>query len=164
MRCPRHVIVLLAALAALLALGVPLAAASGGDVVRDYSDDGVLQGRYTVAEYGDALSLLHAAQEAQYADGASVIEAARARAMAGVVEPGVDALPKERPARGRRGITAQALPPAGSASVPSPLPVPPVTQPGAGVPLPFVVLSALAMLLAVAGGCASMHRRLRRAP
>jgi hypothetical protein len=176
MRPLRHLPALLAILLAALAVGVAPASASPEAVLADYYADGVVDGEYAVQDLSRALTLARAQEEAQYADAATAIEAARSMAIAGIRPPGgpgpgADGGAPAKPApRGRAGggdgdggARSLEVPRPEPASVPSALPVPPVSQPGAGVPWPFVVLSTLALLLARGGASASAYRRLRAA-
>gem|GEM_PF-3979729 len=161
----RHLPALVVTLLAALAVWVPLAAASPEAVLADYYADGVVDGAYSVQDLSRALVLARAQEEAQYADAATAIEARRSLAIAGVRAPGGarggDA-PAKEPLTGSGGdARGLEIPRPDPASVPSALPVPPVVQPGAGVPWPFVVLSVLALLLALGGASASAYRRLR---
>lgn len=154
---------LVAVLLALLGTLAPVALASPEAVLEDYYADGVVDGVYTVDDLSRALSLARAQEEAQYANAASAIEIARSQALAGLRTPGGDGPAKDGLADGDGGARAQEVVRSPQASVPSALPVPPVVQPGAGVPWPFVALSVLAVLLVLGGVTASALRRLRTA-
>lgn len=156
-------LILRIALCAFLLLGIAGSATAAGpdDVLRDYSADGVIDGSYSVQELSAALSLARRQGEALYADVASAIDAARSETLAGGTEPSsvpVKGGPAASGGRDASGISAQEIAP----QVPSAWPTPPVVQPGSDVPLPFVVLSGLAVVLAAAGAVSAVYRRLTR--
>lgn len=155
------------ALAALLTLGfVAVASASPDDVLRDYDADGVVDGDYSVQDLSQALAVARAQGDALYADIAGAIEEARAAQLTGGRDEHGSGLPSKADALAGGGPSGADGGPIASlerpAAAPSALPVPPVAEPGADVPWPFVALSALAVLLALAGAASAAYRRLSR--
>jgi hypothetical protein len=157
------------AAAALLIGGVPVAAASPEAVLADYRADGVVDGAYSVDDLGRALALARAQGSEQYADAASAIQEARSAALTGRRSGGGD--PPAPAAPAKEGPEAGGTPVATPAPVrslereptqPLVIPAPPVVQPGAGVPWPFVVLSVLAGVLGLSGAASAAYRRLSR--
>lgn len=153
-------LILRIALCLALVLGIAgSASASPDDVLRDYHADGVINGSYSVGDLTGALALARQQGDAQYADAAGAIDEARNEALAGASAH--SAVPsKSAPAavESAGGISSQELErPAASA-----WPTPPLAQPGSDVPLPFVVLSAMAVVLVAAGAVSAGYRRLTR--
>lgn len=154
----------LLAVAALVAGGSAVAAASPEAVLADYQDNGVVDGTYPVQDLSRALQLARARESAQYEDAASAIQDARAAALTGGRSgggPSGGVPAKDDPAAGTPagdGISSLER----DTAQPFPLPSPPTVEPGAGVPWPFLVLSVLAGLLGLGGAASATYRRLSR--
>ncbi len=171
-------------LAATLVTGVAVATASPADVIADYEADGRIDGTYSPSELSGALEIAHRTRNASYGATAAAIEQAQAEAMAGIRRsdpgPAAAAPPPSDPPAGDGGAPGKAAPtkaaPGKAAPVVRPattpvrqasaaelaIPTPPLPEPTARVPWPFMVLSLMAGLLALGGVGAGVYRRIAR--
>lgn len=167
-----------AAAVALLLCLVSLAAASPQQVLADYDDNGQIDGSYSLRDLTEALALAHGTRGPAYGDIASAISEAQDEVIADITPAGstgtktpddaISSLTPHPPDNAGEGPKAakrasevpdDSLGPAAPTPGDLALPTPPTPQPGARVPWPFVVLSALAVLLALAGAGAGIYRR-----
>jgi hypothetical protein len=165
--------VALLAVLALLALGGSAALAGPGAVIDDYQADGRIDGVYNVGDLQGALDLMK--DQAQYGAfrdlvGDAMVSAAaglRSRERGAAVEsrsapPPPTADPAGTAKRSQETGAARDTPNRLQAELPGGLPSSPPTDPDSGLPVGFVVLSALAGALLVAGVGSTAYRRLRR--
>lgn len=159
------------AVLALLSLGASAALAGPGAVIDDYQADGQINGVYSVQDLQAALDLMK--DQAQYGAfrdlvGDAMVSAAaglRSRETGSAIEsrsypPAPPTASPQAPASGQ--ATAGETPDRLQAELPGSLPSSPAADPDSGLPIGFVVLSALAGALLVAGVGSTAYRRLRR--
>lgn len=135
------------ALAAMLAVGTSLAAASTTlDIYRDYADNFVIDGHYPPSDLKAALA--GAEGDTAYAGFAAAVSDAYDRDILGM---SVGSEPGGIKRFGTDGDAASSL-----------LPEPPGAGPREQPPWPFLALSVLAGVLIVTGAGSSIYRRTRR--
>jgi len=154
---------------ALLALGGTAALAGPGAVIDDYRADGRIDGVYSVQDLQDALDLMK--DQAQYGAFRDLVGDAMVSAAAGLRSHETGSAIESRSAAPPPPVAdPQAAPSSNSretpdrtqAELPVGLPTSPPTDPDSGLPVGFVVLSALAGALLLAGVSSTAYRRLRR--
>ncbi len=141
--CLRIRVVLVAFVAALFVVAVPLSA-SPQDVASDYYADGVIDDRHSTNDLLDALEEALDREEPQYGAFADAVGAELDERLLGV-----------------QGGPQQFVPGDESAPPLSPFPSPQPPVPGGGPPWIFVVLAGMAGVLLVAGAGSAVLRRVR---
>jgi hypothetical protein len=144
---------------ALLAAGSSVALGSPQEVLGDYQDNGRIEGTYSLTELRGALELR--AEDPLYGVYRDVVEQEIQEVLVGGRD-GNGSSSRQAPAGEQRAAERVANQNELPADDVPPLVSPEPGEPGGGVPVAFLVLSALAGLLLVIGAGSAAYRRLRR--